>query len=44
LYRVDAASLRIATSPTQTIDITSNIRFASGLEAQYIVTETDGPE
>lgn len=27
----------------QTIDITSNIRFASGLEAQYIVVEADGP-
>jgi hypothetical protein len=33
----------VATNPTQTIDITSHIRFASSLEAQYIVTEADGP-
>ena len=32
----------VATTPTQTIDITSHIRFASSLEAQYIVTEADG--
>ena len=33
----------LATGPAQTIDITNNIRFASGLEARYIVTEADGP-
>jgi starch-binding outer membrane protein, SusD/RagB family len=32
----------LATNPTQTIDITSNMRIASGLEAQYIVVEADG--
>ena len=31
----------IGTLPT--IEITNNIRFASGLEAQYIVVEADGP-
>lgn len=33
----------VATGTPQTIDITSNIRFASGLEARYIQTEADGP-
>ena len=33
----------LATGAAQTIDITSNIRFASGLEAAYIVAEADGP-
>jgi len=32
----------LATTPNQTIDITSNMRVASGLEAQYIVIEADG--
>ena len=32
----------LPTGAAQTIDITSNIRFASGLEARYIVTEIDG--
>jgi hypothetical protein len=32
-----------ATGTPQTIDITSNIRFASGLEARYIQVEADGP-
>lgn len=32
----------LATTPNQTIDITSNMRIASGLEAQYIVVEADG--
>jgi hypothetical protein len=31
-----------ATNPTQIIDITSNIRMASGLEAKYDVIEADG--
>ena len=42
-FRPSQYSGWVATTPTQTIDITSNIRFASGLEAQYIVTEADGP-
>jgi hypothetical protein len=29
--------------PGQPIDVGSSIRFASGLEARYIVTEVDGP-
>lgn len=29
--------------PFQPIDVASGVRFASGLEARYIVTETDGP-
>lgn len=33
----------MATGTPQTIDITSTVRFASGLEARYIVTEVDGP-
>ena len=33
----------VTTGTPQTIDITSNTRFASGLEARYIVTEVDGP-
>jgi hypothetical protein len=33
----------LPTGPAQTIDITSNIRFASGLEARYAVIEADGP-
>lgn len=33
----------LATGAPQTIDITSNIRFASALEARYIETEVDGP-
>ena len=32
----------VATGTPQTIDITSNIRFASALEARYIETEVDG--
>ena len=32
----------LPTGPAQTIDITSNIRFASGLEARYAVIEADG--
>ena len=32
----------LATGAAQTIDITSNIRFASALEARYIETEVDG--
>ena len=32
----------LATGAPQTIDITSNIRFASALEARYIETEVDG--
>lgn len=32
-----------ATGAAQTIDITSNIRMASGLETKYIATEADGP-
>ncbi|HUQ80144.1 MAG TPA: hypothetical protein VM076_03340 [Gemmatimonadaceae bacterium] len=31
------------TSPAQAIDVATNVRFASGLEAQYIVVEADGP-
>jgi starch-binding outer membrane protein, SusD/RagB family len=31
------------TGPAQDIEITSNIRFASGLEARYIIVEIDGP-
>src|SRR5262245_46219359 len=34
-FRPSQFSGWVATNPTQTIDITSNIRFASGLEAQY---------
>jgi hypothetical protein len=30
-------------SPAQAIEVSTNIRFASGLEAQYIVVEVDGP-
>ena len=30
-------------SPPQTIDVGTSIRFASGLEARYIVVEADGP-
>ncbi len=29
--------------PAQTIEITTHIRFASGVEARYIVIEADGP-
>jgi hypothetical protein len=32
-----------ATGPQQIIDITTTIRFASGLEARYAVIEADGP-
>jgi hypothetical protein len=32
-----------ATGAQQIIDITTNIRFASGLEARYAVVEADGP-
>lgn len=30
-------------SAVQTIDITTNIKFATGLEAQYVIAEADGP-
>ncbi len=33
----------VATGTPQTIDITSNVRFAGGLEARYIGIEADGP-
>lgn len=33
----------VATGTPGTIDITSNVRFASGLEARYIGIEADGP-
>jgi hypothetical protein len=29
--------------PAQSIDVASSVRFASGLEARYIVAEADGP-
>jgi hypothetical protein len=32
-----------ATGAAQTIEITNHIRFASGLEARYMVVEADGP-
>jgi len=31
------------TGPPQTIEVATHIRFASGLEARYIVVEADGP-
>jgi hypothetical protein len=42
-FRPSQYSGWVATNPTQTIDLTNHIRFASGLEAQYIVVEADGP-
>jgi hypothetical protein len=42
-FRPSQYSGWVATNPTQIIDITSNIRFASGLEAKYDVIEADGP-
>ena len=42
-FRPEQYSGWVATGTPQTIDITSNIRFASGLEARYIQTEADGP-
>ena len=33
----------LPTGAAQTIDVTSNMRFASGLEARYIGIEADGP-
>ena len=42
-FRPSQYSGWVATGTPQTIDITSNIRFASGLEARYIQTEADGP-
>ena len=33
----------LATGAAQTIDVNSNMRFASGLEARYIGIEADGP-
>ena len=41
-FRPEQYSGWVATGSPQTIDITSNIRFASGLEARYIQTEADG--
>jgi len=42
-FRPSQYSGWVATNPTQIIDITSNIRFASGLEAKYDAIEADGP-
>jgi hypothetical protein len=42
-FRPSQYSGWVATGTPQTIDITSNIRFAGGLEARYIQTEADGP-
>ncbi len=33
----------VATGAAQRIDVNSNIKFATGLEAQYVMAETDGP-
>src|SRR5262245_48217501 len=42
-FRPEQYSGWVATGTPQTIDITNNIRFASGLEARYVQTEADGP-
>jgi len=42
-FRPSQYSGWVATNPQQIIDITSNIRFASGLEAKYDALEADGP-
>jgi hypothetical protein len=42
-FRPSQYSGWVATGTPQTIDLNSNIRFASGLEARYIQIEADGP-